>query len=77
MDRDPSPLHGVVRSERLDLILLDAQVMDALIAGQKERAQALIGFSLPASFPEEHSSASGVLNWSPLPIGLRGWHVRS
>lgn len=54
VEKSSSSPHGVIQSERLDLILLDAPVMDALIAGQNEQAQALIGFSLPASFPEEH-----------------------
>lgn len=54
MEQGPSPAHGVIQSERLDLILLDAPGMDALIAGRKAQAQSLVGFSLPASFPEQH-----------------------
>jgi [ribosomal protein S5]-alanine N-acetyltransferase len=54
MERGSFPGHGVVQSERLDLVLLNAPVMDALIAGRKVQAQAFIGFSLPASFPEKH-----------------------
>ncbi len=46
--------HGdVIRSERLDLVLLPGAAMDALLAGQHGRVEAMLRFSVAASFPEE------------------------
>lgn len=42
-----------VRSERLDLPLLDAALLDALIANDYAAIRSLVEFAIPASFPDE------------------------
>ncbi len=42
-----------IRSERLDLVLLPWAAMDALIAGEHDRVEAMLGLSVAASFPEQ------------------------
>ena len=37
----------------LDLVLLDAAVLDALLSGDRERAEGLVGFSFPVGFPDQ------------------------
>jgi [ribosomal protein S5]-alanine N-acetyltransferase len=45
---------SVIRSARLDLVLLSAPVLDALLSGQRDVAQTMVAFSFPLDFPEEH-----------------------
>ncbi|MCA1569655.1 MAG: GNAT family N-acetyltransferase [Chloroflexi bacterium] len=47
------PDGDVIRTERLDLVLLPGAAMNALIAGQHGRVEAMLGFAVAASFPEE------------------------
>ncbi len=49
-----SPAPPVIRSERLDLVLLSGEAMDALITSREDLGGCLMGFSLPRSFPEQH-----------------------
>ena len=43
----------IVRSERLDLPLLDAALLDALIAGDLGAIASLADFQIPESFPDD------------------------
>jgi [ribosomal protein S5]-alanine N-acetyltransferase len=54
MQPGSSAPENVIHSERLDLVLLSAPVLHAIIAGDRDRASALVDFVVPASFPEEH-----------------------
>ncbi len=42
-----------VRSERLDLPLLDAALLDALIANDRPAIRGLAGYEIPEAFPDE------------------------
>jgi len=54
MESGSSAAHPVIRSERLDLVLLTGEAMDALITSREDLGGCLMGFSLPHSFPEQH-----------------------
>ena len=43
----------IVRTERLDLPLLDAALLDALIAGDRPAIRGLAGYEIPEAFPDE------------------------
>ncbi|MDQ2952968.1 MAG: GNAT family N-acetyltransferase [Chloroflexota bacterium] len=43
----------IVRSERLDLPLLDAALLDALVAGDRATIAALTEYEIPDSFPDD------------------------
>lgn len=43
----------VIRGERVDLVLLSGVVIDAVISGRLARAESMVDFSFPASFPDE------------------------
>ena len=45
---------GVIQSERLDLVWLSGPLMDALIAGPRDRFRESTSIVVPSSFPEEH-----------------------
>jgi len=53
MESGSSAAHPVIRSERLDLVLLTGEPMDALITSREDLGGCLMG-SLPRSFPEQH-----------------------
>ena len=40
-----------VRSERLDLLAMSLELMEALLAGDRERAQPLAGYPIPGDWP--------------------------
>jgi len=43
-----------VRSERLELVWLSPQLIEALLEGQREETARLGGFAIAAAFPDEH-----------------------
>jgi RimJ/RimL family protein N-acetyltransferase len=43
----------IVRSERLDLPLLDAALLDALVAGDRARVASLAEYEIPDVFPDD------------------------
>lgn len=46
----------VITSERLDLVWLSPDYMDALLAGRLEEAEQIGGFVLPDDWPDEHDA---------------------
>lgn len=42
---------GIIRGERLDLVVLPGAMLDACFAGGRPRALQLVGFSIPDEFP--------------------------
>ncbi len=45
-----------VRSERLELVWLSPQLIEALLAGRREEAEGIGGFAIPRSWPNEHDA---------------------
>ena len=43
-----------VRAERLELVWLSPQLIEALLGGRPEEAARVGGFAIPAGFPDEH-----------------------
>jgi ribosomal-protein-alanine N-acetyltransferase len=46
----------VITSERLDLVWLSLEYMDALLDGRREEAERIGGFVLPGDWPDEHDA---------------------
>jgi ribosomal-protein-alanine N-acetyltransferase len=47
---------GVIRSERLELVWLSPQLIEALLEGRREEAEQIAGFAVPAGWPDEHDA---------------------
>ncbi|MGH2403141.1 MAG: GNAT family N-acetyltransferase [bacterium] len=74
-DIDLSP----IRSQRLDLVPLSRDFMEAIVAGDRERAQKLVEFALPVDFPDE--DALGLLTLRRMQVerdpGRAPWSLRA
>jgi ribosomal-protein-alanine N-acetyltransferase len=49
-------LARVIASERLDLVLLSSEAIDALVGGRHAEAEAAVGAAIPRSWPDEHDA---------------------
>jgi [ribosomal protein S5]-alanine N-acetyltransferase len=45
-----------VRSERLELVWLSPELIEALLAGRRDEAARLGGFAIPEGFPDDHDA---------------------
>jgi ribosomal-protein-alanine N-acetyltransferase len=48
--------HEVIQSERLDLVWLSPELIEALLAGGRAEAEQIGGFVLPLDWPNEHDA---------------------
>ena len=46
----------VIQSDRLDLVWLSPDYIEALLAGRLEEAEEIGGFVLPGDWPDEHDA---------------------
>ncbi|MDP9232429.1 MAG: GNAT family N-acetyltransferase [Actinomycetota bacterium] len=46
----------VIQSERLDLVWLSPELLEALLAGRREEAERTAGFAVPADWPDDHDA---------------------
>ena len=68
-----------VRSERLELVWLSPELLEALLAGRRDEAERLGGFAIPAGWPDEHDGRFLALRLRQmLEEPSRGpWYVRA
>jgi RimJ/RimL family protein N-acetyltransferase len=68
-----------IRSERLELVWLSPELLEALLAGRRDEAERLGGFAIPAGWPDEHDGRFLALRLrQTLEEPSRGpWYVRA
>lgn len=68
-----------IRAERLELVWLSPELLEALLAGRREEAERLGGFAIPAGWPDEHDGRFLALRLrQTLEEPSRGpWYVRA
>jgi RimJ/RimL family protein N-acetyltransferase len=68
-----------IRSERLELLWLSPELLGALLAGRRDEAGRLGGFTIPAAWPDEHDGRFLALRLrQTLEVPSRGpWYVRA